>query len=168
MQKIQESREIAINAEQAASIVASENYLKQVYAGQSAENPRIVVDQDDEHAFVARVIRDVRIREKAPGFAKGLVKEVMEVVHRHEWQRGQSPATGRFIAEFSGMPGSLEADMQLHALDEKHMRFDMDGRVKVSIPLLGGKLEKYLVGVVSDKFQDFLNETAKELESRAA
>jgi hypothetical protein len=81
-----------------------------------------------------------------PGFAKKVMQPTNTVVQTDKWQ--PADGAGRRICNYSvqvqGVPSRIDGTVTLSA-DDGGTRQDVQAEVKVSIPLLGGKLEKFAV-----------------------
>jgi len=165
MMRMTESCNLPAPAAQAARLIASEGFLNNVYGQMQAERMQIDITADDGERFEARVLRVVNLKEKAPGFARALVSESMEVVHEHAWNLTATPPTGELKISFANMPGELQAKMTCLDDGDDQCRLQLDGQLEVRVRLIGGRLEKFLSGVVSDRFQDLLAAARDHVES---
>ena len=88
-----------------------------------------------------------RVR-KIPSFAAKLVGEAIEI---HQVERWTSPTTADLELTIPGKPGHLKATITLTPSGDS-TEYRADGELKVSIPLVGGKLES----VIADLLKLFL------------
>lgn len=75
-----------------------------------------------------------------PGFAKKIVGEETRVVQRERWVAGTGAA---LEVEIPGKPGHIRGNITLLA-EETQTVETFKGEAKISIPLVGGKLEKLI------------------------
>ncbi len=91
------------------------------------------------------VITRTQSMEGAPTMAIKVTGESVEIVQREDWRTAQ---TADFSMEIPGKPGSLRGGITLRetatGTDEV-----FSGDVKISIPLIGGKLEKMISDLLS-------------------
>lgn len=145
--------------EQMIQWITTESYLHEKYTDMQAQNLRVEVIEDSEERFSSRVSRDVLIREKVPSFAKKLVKEVMTVTQEITWSKQGEVKTGEFSGRIPGMNGSVSAEMRIEPVGADQCKMVMDGKIEVSIPLIGGKLESLMADTAAEKFEADLSAT---------
>jgi uncharacterized protein YndB with AHSA1/START domain len=90
-------------------------------------------------------IDQVQPTEGVPGFAKKFAGETTRAVQTEEWS---SPSGGTITIETPGKPTSIRGTL---ALNESGGRTTetLDVEVKVKVPLIGGKLESLMAGLVT-------------------
>jgi len=96
--------------------------------------------------------------EHLPSIAKSLLGGDL-VIHRVEVWTGAG-TTGTVEVTLNGVPGRLDGTIVL-ADDAGGSRMTLTGQVKVSIPLMGGKLEAMIaeqVAALLDKENEFTTE----------
>lgn len=102
-----------------------------------------------------------------PGFAKKVMQPTNTVVQTDEWrpvdESGQRVC--RYRVEVQGVPSRIEGTVTL-VPDRSGTRQDVEADVKVSIPLLGGRLEKFAVESGQKALADEAAFTAGELSGR--
>jgi hypothetical protein len=125
------------------ALMSDPGFCMRKYADAGAADIQVDSDRrEDGPTLVSR--RKVTI--DLPGFAKRVMQPTNTVVQTDEW----SPAddTGRRVCrykvEVQGVPSRIDGTVTLSA-DGGGTRQDVEADVKVSIPLLGGKLEKFAV-----------------------
>lgn len=92
--------------------------------------------------------------EGLPDFAKSLIGPRLSITETYDWgpPNGDGSRTGELSVEVAGAPVSLNAKVALTraaAATQMHI----DGDLKASIPLLGGKVEKSAAPAVIDGIQ---------------
>ena len=123
--------------------LSDQEFMARKYADQGATD--IVVDsdrRDDGPTIVSR--RKVTI--DLPGFAKKVMAPTNTVVQTDEWAPADDAGRRvcRYKVEVQGVPSRIDGTVTLSP-DGDGTREDVVADVKVSIPLLGGKLEKFAV-----------------------
>jgi len=96
---------------------------------------------------------DVVVHQTLPGdgipsFAKKLVGDRIQVVQSERWT---SPTNAALEVNIPGKPGQLRGTVTLTERGGETVKI-VDGDIKVSIPLVGGKLE----GLIGDLFRSAL------------
>jgi Protein of unknown function (DUF2505) len=89
------------------------------------------------------------LRISPPGFIKALVGENITIVESQTWPDGSgaSERTGTLNVQIKGQPGGLNGTLHLFE-DGGKTTVDVDAEVKVRVPLIGGKVENYVAGML--------------------
>ena len=99
-----------------------------------------------------------------PGFAKKVMQPTNTVIQDDDW--AEATADGRRVCTYSvevqGVPSRIDGTVTLSP-DGDGTRQDVVAEVKVSIPLLGGRLEKFAVESGVKTLQDEADFTAAAL-----
>jgi len=92
---------------------------------------------------------DQRLKtEGIPSFARKLVGETIQLVQREEWTGHQAS----FELSIPGKPGHLRGTVTIeHDGDGAVER--VQGEAKASLPLVGGKIEKLLVDMITQSLE---------------
>jgi uncharacterized protein DUF2505 len=91
------------------------------------------------------VLVDQRLKtEGIPSFAQKLVGDTIHLKQREEWNGNRAT----FELTIPGKPGHLRGTVTVEPDGEGAVE-RLDGEAKASIPLVGGKIEKLLVDLVS-------------------
>jgi len=91
------------------------------------------------------VLVDQRLKtEGIPSFAQKLVGDTIQLKQREEWTGNRAT----FELTIPGKPGHLRGTVTVEPDGEGAVE-RLDGEAKASIPLVGGKIEKLLVDLVS-------------------
>ncbi len=163
MKTFSDSYGIDCDQEKAIELMTTEHYITEKYLALGANQLKVTVLEDSADKFHSRVERVVRMREKAPAFARKLVKEEMTVVHEVWWHKQGAEKKGGFKGELPGMSGGIEADLTMCSGADGLAEIRIEGRVKVGVPLIGGRLEGFMAGIASDKFREDIEATRQYL-----
>lgn len=143
MARMQVSHHYAADVETVFALVSDPQFLVSKYDAQGATD--IEVDSDQRPA-APRVVSRRRVTLDLPGFAKKVVSPANTVVQTDEW--AEPDEQGRRVCSYhvdvQGVPSRIDGTMTLTP-DGGGTRQDVDADVKVSIPLVGGRLEKLAV-----------------------
>lgn len=90
-------------------------------------------------------IDQVQPTEGVPGFAKKFAGETTRAVQTEEWS---SPSGGTISIETPGKPTSIKGTLTLSESGGRTTE-TMDAEVKAKVPLIGGKLESVMAGLVA-------------------
>jgi hypothetical protein len=84
-----------------------------------------------------------------PGFLKALVGNQITILESQTWGdgNGASDRTGSLVVEIKGQPGGVNGTLHLTE-DAGVTTVDVDAEVKVKVPLVGGKVESYVAGML--------------------
>jgi len=137
------------------------DFIMRKYADAGATDIQVDSDhRDDAPTIVSRRKMTVDL----PGFAKKVMQPTNTVAQTDEW----SPADGdgqrvcRYKVEVQGVPSRIDGTVTLSA-DGGGTRQDVEAEVKVSIPLVGGRLEKFAVESGQKALADEAAFTAEDL-----
>jgi hypothetical protein len=86
-----------------------------------------------------------------PDFAKSLIGPRLTITETYEWAaaNGDGSRTGDLTVELGGAPVTLRAKLGL-APSGAGTRMSLDGDLKASVPLIGGKIEKSAAPAIID------------------
>jgi len=84
-----------------------------------------------------------------PSFLKALIGNQITIIESQVWGDAGGTATrqGTLVVEIKGQPGGVNGTVQLTELDGKTTA-DVIAEVKVKVPLIGGKVESYVAGML--------------------
>ena len=100
-----------------------------------------------------RVTFDVDV-DGIPGFAKKFIKPRNTVVSIDDWNdHGDGTYGGTFTLDTQGVPVDIKGETHLEADGADKSTYTVTIDIKVSVPLVGGKLENFSKGIV-DKQMD--------------
>src|SRR3954471_2386310 len=119
-------------------LVSDPGFIERKYADQGATE--IVIESDETDGAVHNVIRR-KMTIDLPGFAKKVMSPTNTLVQTEQWSAPD--AEGRrvcaYTVEVQGVPSRINGTVTL-APEAGGTTQDIEADVKVSIPLLGGKL----------------------------
>lgn len=99
------------------------------------------------------VTREVDV-DGIPGFAKKFIKPRNTVVSIDDWNDfGDGTYGGTFTLDTQGVPVDIKGKTLLEADGDNRSKYTVTIDIKVSVPLVGGKLEGFSKGIV-DKQMD--------------
>lgn len=146
------------------ALMTDQDFLVRKYADQGATD--IQVDSDLRESTPTIVSRR-KVTVDLPGFARKVMTPTNTVVQTDEWASADD--TGRRVCryrvEVQGVPSRIDGTVTLSP-DGAGTRQDIVAEVKVSIPLLGGRLEKFAVDSGIKTLEQEAAFTAAELASR--
>lgn len=121
-------------------------------------------DVDEEgDALVINVRRKV-VRE-LPGFLAKMFDPEQVMQMTETWQPDDEGGwAGNYTMEFEGKPVSIAADFELYATDTGCC-YSIQHRAKAKIPLIGGKVEKYIMGQTASGCDDEIGYLQEHLAS---
>lgn len=117
-------------------------YREAVVAAQHGTKRAVTVEHDGDVVVV--VIDQVQPAEGIPGFAKKFVGDEINIVQREEWT---SADHADLHVTIPGKPGQMVGSIEL-ADDGGSTTETVDVEITVSIPLVGGKIEKLIADLL--------------------
>ena len=138
------SAEIRYDADPATVIamLTDADFQERKCAATGALDHEVEIEEYDDDSAAIRTSRTMPT-DQVPDFVRTFVGQTLTVVQVDDWQ----PATpdgsreGTVVVEIKGAPVRLAAAMTLRA-DGAGTRQTIDGDVKASVPLIGGRIEK--------------------------
>ena len=143
------------------ALMSDPDFCMRKYADAGATDIQIDSDQrDDGPTLVSRR----KLTVDLPGFAKKVMQPTNTVVQTDEWSPADEKGRRvcRYKVEVQGVPSRIDGTVTLTP-DGDGARQDVEAEVKVSIPLLGGKLEKFAVDNGLKALEQEAAFTAREL-----
>lgn len=137
--KLHHSIEFPCPPAQFAAAVADEQYWKDLVANVAAD----LSDLDsftDEGDKVTVVLRQRVPDENLPSMVAKIRPGDLEITRTVVWSKGEA-AEGAFTAVVSGAPAKVKGSQRLIPTSTG-CEISFDGSVEVSIPFIGGKVEK--------------------------
>jgi hypothetical protein len=162
--RMQVSHHFEADVETVYALMSDPEFCKRKYADAGATDIQIDSDQrDDGPKLVCRR----KLTVDLPGFAKKVMQPTNTVVQTDQWSAADGGGTRscRYTVEVQGVPSRIDGTVTLTP-DGRGTRQDVQAEVKVSIPLLGGKLEKFAVDNGVKALDHEAEFTAKELAAR--
>ena len=120
------------------AMLAEPAFREKVCAAMHATRREVSIDPDPSGMRV--VVDQTQPAKGIPSFATKIVGDEIRIVQTEGWN-GSNDAS--LLVEIPGKPGSLRGTITLTA-DGAGTVETVEGDIKVSIPLVGGKLEKLI------------------------
>src|SRR3954447_24829334 len=161
MARMQINHHYDADVETVYRLISDPAFIERKYASAGAAD--IVIESDDADGAVHNVIRR-KVTIDLPGFAKKVMSPTNTLVQTEQWS--VADADGRrvcaYTVEVQGVPSRIKGTVTL-APDAGGTSQDIEAEVKVSIPLVGGKLEKFAIESGTKALADEAVFTAAEL-----
>lgn len=134
-------------AEVRAMLTAAE-FREEVCTSQEALDHSVEVSTTGGTTTV--VVTQSQSTEGAPTAARKVVGDAVRIVQREEWVSADAePLTAGLSMEVPGKPGQLKGRISLVDQGDGTTEERFEGEVKVNIPLVGGKLEKFIADLLA-------------------
>lgn len=163
MARMQVTHHYAADVETVFALLSDQQFLVRKYESQGATDVQV---DSDERESGPRLVSRRRVTLDLPGFAKKVVSPTNSVVQTDEWapadEAGRRVCT--YVVEVQGVPSRIEGTLTLSP-DAAGTRQDIDAEVKISIPLVGGRLEKLAVDNGTKLLAEEAEFTAQELRA---
>jgi len=148
--KYRETIDYPVSRERLLAIFTDPSFVVRKYQGQGASNIETGSSEQVGSRFRITVSRDVPVEVDVPSFARSLVPAAITLVQTDIWDTGTGK--GSLAIEFQGMPVTLNCDMTLEAREDGGTHHVLDFDIRVSVPLIGKKLEELLASDLRMKF----------------
>ena len=142
------------------ALMSDPDFCMRKYADAGATDIQVDSDQRDDGP---KLVSRRKLTVDLPGFAKKVMQPTNTVVQTDEWSAATRSC--RYSVEVQGVPSRIDGTVTLTE-EGGGTRQEVEADVKVSIPLLGGKLEKFAVDNGIKALDHEAEFTAKELAAR--
>jgi hypothetical protein len=159
---IRVTHELAGDIATVQALLTDPAFLERKFAASGATE--ISVSREETAEGGLRLVIRRRVTVDLPGFATKFIQPTNTVVQTEEW--APPTADGRRVCTYTvdvqGVPSRIDGTVTLSP-DGDATRQDVQAEVKVSIPLVGGKLEKLAVDSGTSLLRDEAEFTNREL-----
>ncbi len=155
------THQFAADVETVFGLMSDPGFLQRKYESAGASDISIEADKRDGNP---RITTKRKLTVDLPGFAKKVMQPTNTVVQIDDWAAPAADGSRvcTYSIEVQGVPSRIDGTVTLSA-DGGGTRQDVKAEVKVSVPLLGGRLEKFAVDSGVKALQDEADFTTDEL-----
>ena len=163
--KMRVTHELAGDVETVFGLMAEPEFLERKFAAGGAKD--VTVERETTGDGGVHVVVKRRVTVDLPGFATKFIQPTNTVVQTEEWAPpgGDGRRVCSYRVDVQGVPSRIDGTVTL-VPDGTSTRQEVEADVKVSIPLVGGKLEKLAVDSGTNLLRDEAEFTNRELASR--
>lgn len=137
---IEHSTQFEQPVERVYDVITDEQSLRERLAAVGGKNSALDSHEKSAGRATYRLTQGIAA-EKLPGLIRRVHSGDLMVRREQNWQVGEDgKVAGTGTAEVSGVPGAITVNTALSS-DGKGTKLQVTGHVKVSIPLIGGKIE---------------------------
>ena len=120
----------------------SKNYIQKKFDTTGARNIDFLEFGEKDGKFIIKTKRD--ITAEIPGFAKKFIKPTSTITQTEKWDiNNEELKTGTVEVTSTGLPVVMTGDLRIEPTEEG-CKNTLEYEIKVNIPLIGGKLAKFL------------------------
>jgi hypothetical protein len=134
--------------EEVRAMLADPDFRQAVSAFQRVQDFAVTIEEYDDGSMTVDLDRTYGT-EQVPLFARRFVGETIDLVQREEWT---SPTKATFDVSIPGKPGDVNGTAVLRQVGADTIE-DVSLDVSVGLPLVGGKLEDLIGGLMRDAFR---------------
>jgi hypothetical protein len=144
------------------ALITDADFMTRKYTAIGSTN--VAVDKSEESGGACELVLRRTVTVDLPGFAKRVMKPSNTAIQTEDWGVAEpdSSRSCTYRVEIQGMPSTITGTVTL-SVDGTGTRQDIDADVKVSIPLIGGKLEKFAISTGTTDLAAQAGFTSKEL-----
>lgn len=154
MKRFTHSRVLDAPPDSVIELITTEAHLRRRYESDALLAFELEILRDDDERFESRLRREFDPGNRIPRPARRLVGESISVVQENAWARVGPPYHGSSHVTVPGVSGHISADLRLEPDTGGKTRMTADGRVEVRVPVIGGQIERMLLGLARDSFVD--------------
>lgn len=159
------THQLAGDVETVFALVTDPDFLERKFTAGGAKDVTVTAEPTPDGG--TRLLINRRVTLDLPGFAAKFVQPTNMFVQTEDW--GPAGADGRRVCtyevEVQGVPSHISGTVTLSP-DGGQTRQDIEAQMKVSIPLVGGRLEKVAVENGTKLLQSEADFTNRELAAR--
>lgn len=156
-------------AHQVHGVLIDKDYLRDRLDALGGDGAELVEHSETDDGVHLRVRQAVHA-DDLPSVARTVVGGDVKIDRSETWRReDDGHFTGEVAAAIPGVPCTITGSMWLHDVDgsEGTSEFVVEGSVKVSVPLVGGKLEDFVTEQVEKLLAAEENYAAEWLTRRS-
>ena len=141
MGRMQVTHHFDADVETVFALMSDPDFLARKYEAGGATDVRV---DSDEREVDPQVVSRRKVTVDLPGFARRVMTPTNTLVQTDVWSApdAQGRRVCRYTVDVQGVPSRIEGTVTLTP-DGGGTRQDVEADVKVSVPLVGGKLEKF-------------------------
>jgi hypothetical protein len=141
--RMQVTHHFDADVETVYALMTDPDFCMRKYADAGSTDIQVDSEQRDDGL---KLVSRRKVTVDLPGFAKKVMQPTNSVVQTDQWSAadGAGQRVCHYSVEVQGVPSRIDGTVTLSP-DGGGTRQDVKAEVKVSIPLLGGKLEKFAV-----------------------
>lgn len=117
--------------------------------------------EDDGETTTIKMTREVE-RDDLPKFIAKLFSTVQTLELTEQWQSSGDDKVGSFLLNVVGQPVTIMAKLKLTTTSDG-CEYAVEHSAKAKIPLIGGKIEKFIIGQTATGVEDEVNYLIKKL-----
>jgi uncharacterized protein YndB with AHSA1/START domain len=132
------------DVDQVFALMTDPKFLERKFTAGGAKE--VSVDHEELGDGRCRVTIRRHVTVDLPGFAKKFIQPTNSLLQTETWEPAGpgEPRSCRYRVDVQGVPSHIDGTVTLTP-DGTGTRQDIEAKVKVSIPIVGGKLEKLAV-----------------------
>lgn len=138
------------NVDQMWAMLSDQDYWTAKYESMGASNVTFTQFNAGEDALT--VVNERDVAADIPSFAKKIVGETNHVTHTERWTRAGDSATCSIEIVVKNVPGATTGTMDIKP-SGSGSSWAADFDIKVSIPMVGGRLEGVMKDQTADNFK---------------
>ena len=144
------------------ALMSDPGFLERKYDALGARDIR--VESVDDRDGAPRIVTRRTVTVDLPGFAKKVMQPTNALVQTDDWapEAADGSRVCTYLVELQGVPSRIQGTVTLRG-EHGRTRQDVEARVTVSVPLLGGRLERFAVGNAERQLQEEADVTTGEL-----
>lgn len=131
------------------AMLADPNFREKVCQAQKSNSCTVSIEPagiEPSDGQMTVIVDQKRPAEGIPGFARKIVGDEIQLVQSEDWS---DSANAALTVVIPGKPGRFDATITLTGSESGSVE-TIDGDLVVSIPLLSGKLEKLIAGLLDE------------------
>jgi len=141
--KMQIDHHYDADVETVYALISDPDFIERKYVALGGRD--VAVDRSELDDGGAEVVTKRTVTVDLPGFAKKVLTPSQSTIQHETWSQaqGEGERLCSYFVEVQGAPSRIEGKHRLSPASGGGTDHHLDIEVKVSIPLIGGKIEKF-------------------------
>ena len=149
---IEAVHEYASDVETVYAAFTDPDFYVAKFEGVGASAVEVLSSSDEDGVFTVETTRDVPL--DVPGALKSFLGGTTTVIQNEEWTETEDgDYVNDLVMTSDGVPANMSGTMRLYATDDGCVN-EVAITIDCKIPLVGGKLEKFVGGSTSEQLAD--------------
>jgi hypothetical protein len=140
-------------------------YQKEMYSGLKIKERTVLLFEEDEHEIRRRI--KIMPERDLPGALKSVMKGDLGYIEHNVYYKGKDVMNVRIEPTLMKDRFRMEAVFRVVPLGPRRIRREFTGEISVSVPLLGGQIEKLVIADVRKSYDQAALTTARWVAKKA-
>lgn len=147
-QKFSNKDRYSATPDQMIAMMSDPEYIKAKYEALGDLSFDVLEQSAEGDSLKIKV--DRTMKANLPNVAKKVLGETSQMIQTENWSTGGATKTATMEMEAPGKPIKIHSTLEIAPVGDSECDYTANFEIKASIPLVGGKIEKIIVGETKD------------------